>query len=129
MSKLYTGINIQYPISQLIINGQKSIETRTYPIPDKYMNQEMLLIETPGKKGKFKSRIIGVIKFTKCFIYKSKLDFYKDYKKHFVNEDSDWSWADKPKYGWKVKIVKIIDPPISFSGKKGIKFTLNIKID
>ena len=29
--KSYVGINIQFPISQLIVDGKKTIETRTYP--------------------------------------------------------------------------------------------------
>lgn len=47
------GINIQFPISQLIVDGSKTIETRTYPIPDHYIGKEMILIETPGKIKSF----------------------------------------------------------------------------
>lgn len=128
MSKSYTGINIQYPISRLIIDGEKTIETRTYPLPEKYLNQELLLVETPGSKGKFKSRIVGIIKFTNCFLYQDKKAFNQDYEKHFVDKDSDWWWTDKPKYGWEVKLIKVFKEPIPFLGRKGIKFTLNIKI-
>lgn len=128
MPKSYTGINIQYPISQLIIDGMKSIETRTYPIPEKYLNQEMLLIETPGREGKFKSRIIGIIKFTDCFLYQNKKQFYLDYEKHFVNENSDWAWEERPKYGWNVTVIRKINPPLPFLEKKGIRFTLSITL-
>lgn len=127
--KSYTGINIQYPISQFIVDGKKTIETRTYPIPEKYLNQEMLLIETPGKEGKFKARIIAVIKFTECFQYKTKKEFYSQSDKHCVTEDSVWAWNDGDKWGWNVALVKKISPPISLTKRKGIKFTLNIKID
>lgn len=96
--KTYTGINIQWPISELILSGQKTIETRTYPIPKKYLNQEMLMIETPGKNGKFKARIVAIIKFTDCFRYKNKKDFYKDSHKHFVTSSSEWAWGTKSKY-------------------------------
>lgn len=124
--KTYTGINIQWPISELILSGQKIIETRTYPIPEKYLNQEMLMIETPGKKGDFKARITGIIKFTECFEYKNKNVFYKDSKKHFVTPDSDWAWKDKSKWGWSVEVVQIISPSLFFDKRKGIVFTLNI---
>ena len=126
--KTYTGINIQFPISQLIVDGKKKIETRTYPIPEKYLNQEMLLIETPGKEGKFKSRINAIIKFTKCFQYKTKKEFYSHSDKHCVTKDSIWAWGDGDKWGWKVEVIKEISPPLPYLGKKGIKFTLNIKI-
>lgn len=124
--KTYTGINIQWPISREILAGRKSIETRFYPIPPKYLNQEMLLIETPGKQGEFKSRIAATIKFIKCFKYKDPKSFYADYPRHRVNKNSPWAWKDKPKWGWYVEVVKAISPSIPFLGKKGIIYTKNI---
>ena len=124
--KNYTGINIQWPISREILAGRKSIETRIYPIPFKYLHQEMLLIETPGTQGKFKSRIVAKIRFTKCFKYKSLELFYADYHRHCVDKDSPWAWKDKPKWGWHVEVVKTISPPVPFGGKKGIVYTKNI---
>ena len=124
--KTYTGINIQWPISRKILSGEKSIETRFYPIPTKYLNQEMLLIETPGKQGEFKSRIIATIKFTKCFKYKDPDSFYADYHRHFVDKDSPWAWKDKPKWGWQVEVVRIIDPQRVFEERKGIVYTKGI---
>lgn len=126
--KTYTGINIQWPISELILSGKKTIETRTYSIPEKYLNQEMLMIETPGKNGKFKARIVAIIKFTDCYEYKNKNEFYKDSDKHFVTLDSDWAWDKKPKFGWEIKIIKKIFPPNIINKNKGIIFTNNISL-
>ena len=103
--KTYTGINIQWPISQDILSGKKTIETRTYPIPEKYLNVEMAMIETPGKHGKFKARVVAIIKFTDYFQYKSKKSFYADKDKHLVTPDSPWAWQDKEKWGWKLQII------------------------
>ncbi len=86
----------------------------------------MLLIETPGAQGKFKSRAVAIIRFTKCFKYQDPESFYADYPRHCVDKDSPWAWQDKPKWGWQVEIVKTIDPPIPFLGKKGIVYTKNI---
>ena len=55
-----TGINIQSPWSRLLIEGDKCVETRSYPIPEKYVGEDLGLIETPGKDGDFKARIIGI---------------------------------------------------------------------
>ena len=126
--KAYTGINIQYPISELILNGNKTIETRKYPIPENYLKEEMLLIETPGKKGKFKARITAIIKFTKCFKYRTKKEFYSQSQQHCVTKESEWAWSDGDKWGWKVSVIKKISPPIAAPKKKGIKFTKNITI-
>ena len=125
--KLYTGINIQWPISQSILLGDKTIETRTYPLPQKYLNQEMILVETPGLKGKFKARIIAIIKFTTCFKYKSKKLFYADYSQHLVDKDSPWTWREKDKYGWKVEIIKKIKP-YKKCVKKGIVYRKNLSV-
>ena len=126
--KVYTGINIQWPISEDITSGEKVIETRTYPIPEKYIGEDVLLIETPGKKGKFKARITAIVRFTECFEYKNKKQFYADVDKHLVDKNSDWAWKDKGKWGWKVKVIKVFKKPLDAPKKKGIKYTSNISL-
>lgn len=125
--KTYTGINIQYPISQLILSGEKTIETRTYPLPEKFKNIPMAFIETPGKKGGFKSRVVAIIKFTECIAYKNKTEFYKDAKDHCVSPESEWAWTDKPKFGWRVEIIKKLKTP-RLCTKKGIVYRTGIEI-
>lgn len=126
--KTYSGINIQWPISRKILEKLKTIETRTYPIPEKFLLQELLIVETPGKKGKFKSRIIGIIVFEKSFLYKTKKEFYNDYDKHLVDKESEWSWKDKPKYGWVIKSVTEFEEPRPLNKRPGIKYTNDIYI-
>ena len=124
----YTAINIQYPISQKIIYGEKKIETRKYALPNKYLDKELLLMETPGKTQQFKSRIIAIIKFTECFQYQNKKQFYAQENLHCVSKNSDWAWQEGEKWGWRVEVIKIIQPAITFLGKKGIVYTNNIII-
>lgn len=125
--KEYSGINIQWPISELILTGEKTIETRIYPTPEKYLNEEMILIETPGKKGKFKAQMRGIIKFTNCFQYKNKTAFYRDKEKHCVTPDSDWAWQpEKGKWGWEVEVMKLFDVPIPLQKRAGIKYSNGI---
>ncbi len=125
----YTGINIQYPISQAIVEGKKTIETRTYPIPAHLVNQELLIIETPGKEGKFTARIIGSVVFGESFQYKTADAFYADTPKHLVTPDSVWAFSSKkPKFGWTVSQVRAFKKPLPAPKKKGIKFTKNIQI-
>jgi hypothetical protein len=128
--KVYTGINIQFPISELIISGKKKIETRTYPVPDKYLGQEMLLIETPGINGEFKSRIRAVIVFSSCFEYKDKAEFYKDVNKHCVTFDSAWAWDDsKGKWGWNVEVKEVFNSPLPLKKRTGIIYSINLSIE
>jgi hypothetical protein len=126
-SKSYVGINIQYPISRLILEGSKTIETRTYPIPKNYIGQEMALVETPGKEGGFKSRVVAIIKFGSSFKYESKSKFYLDTYRHCVTPDSQWAWdPKKEKWGWSVLEVRALKKPIPITKRIGIKYTKDL---
>ena len=124
----FTGINIQWPISQDILSGKKTIETRTYKLPDHYLNVDMAMVETPGPKGRFKARIVAIIRFTSCFPYKNKKEFYEDYDRHLVDKNSDWAWKDKPKWGWKLEIVSNIKPSV-LCKQRGIIYRPGIHLD
>lgn len=124
-----TGINIQFPISQLIVEGEKTIETRTYPIPEHYLGKELAIVETPGKSGHFKARVIGSVVFGQCFQYRSERDFYADEKRHRVSPDSPWKWAeDKPKWGWEIHKVTKLKKPVPAPKRRGIVYTKDIEI-
>lgn len=125
-----TGLNVQIPWSSVLINGDKSVETRSYTLPKKYEGIELALIETPGKYGKFKSRIIGTITFSHCFRYPNKQSWINDYNRHLVaTNDKFYLWSDnKPKYGWVVSNIIKWDEPIIVSKRKGIVFTKNCQV-
>ena len=128
MKKPFQGINIQWPISELILKGDKTIETRTYPIPSKLLNQDLVMVETPGKLGKFKARNVAIIRFTECFPYTSKEEFYMDYDRHKVLPESIWAWREEaPKWGWKVEVLKLISPPQECQSR-GIVYRSNIRL-
>ncbi len=123
------GFNVQYPICQLITEGKKTIETRTYPIPKHFIGIEMALIETPGKRGNFKARAVAKIVFGDSFKYPNKQDFYNDIKRHYVDPLSDWAWNEKKgKWGWPIlKVTKLLEP-LLLNKPSGIIYTTNIKI-
>ena len=124
-----TGLNVQAPWANLLIDGLKTVETRSYHLPLKYEGVELYLVETPGKLGKFKARVIGAITFSHSFKYATKTDWINDYNRHLVSQnDPLYSWNDKPKYGWVVCSVEKFDEPLDISGKRGIIFTNNLKI-
>jgi hypothetical protein len=133
-----TGINIQTPWSELLINAIKSVETRTYPLPDKYAGETLALIETPGRYGKFKSRIIGTITFSHSFKYRDQKAWQDDYNRHFVAvDDPIYGWVPndpffalggKSKYGWVVSQVKKFEKPVDITQRKGIIFTTGLKL-
>jgi hypothetical protein len=127
--KHYVGINIQYPISRLIPEGKKTIETRSYPIPPDFIGTEMAIIETPGRNGRFKARIVGLITFGDSFRYRSSDDFYKDTPLHCVDSRSEWKWTDnKAKWGWPILNVRPLSEAKPAPLKKGIKYTKGIAL-
>lgn len=115
MKEIIPGINIQWPWSDLLLSGKKSVETRTYKMPDKYIGKDLALIETPGpngleKAGIEKARIVGVIRFSNSFKYKSKAEWMRDKDRHLVGpNDPLFGWnSDKEKWGWVVESVRRI---------------------
>ncbi len=111
----------------MILSGEKTIETRKYPIPAHLINKDLLIIETPGKTGDFKARIIGTVTFGESFRYSNKNEFYADVKKHRVTPDSVWKWVSGvQKFGWPILRVKAFSEYKVAPDKKGIKFTKNI---
>jgi hypothetical protein len=106
------GINIQYPWSQKLLNGEKTIETRSYPLPEKYRNVPLAIIETPGPFGKHqgiaKARIIGTIVFSNCFKYESFEAWQNDQERHLVStNDKNYAFnCTKEKWGWEVESVR-----------------------
>jgi hypothetical protein len=125
-----TGINIQCPFSHMLINGNKCVETRSYPLPKKYEGEELALIETPGKCGRFKAKVIGTITFSHSFQYSHQEEWQSDYNRHLVPiEDKTYGWKeDKNKYGWVVSDIVKFDEPQPAPEKKGIVFTKSCQI-
>jgi len=124
-----SGVNVQWPWSQAIIDGRKTVETRNYPLPKKYLGVPLALIETAGrdgaKSGVSIARIIGLIKFSKCFQYQSKSHWMGDKRRHLVSEaDPDFHWRKgQAKWGWEVTSIEKFEPPKPAPKRKGILFT------
>lgn len=134
-SKRINGLNVQWPWSQLLLSGKKTIETRNYPIPAKHLGVPIALIETPGKKGKAvgavsKSRIIGVVIFSECYKYADRDAWLKDFKGHRVApDDSDFAFKDgMEKWAWVVKSVAKLNKPIAPPNPRGIVFCSGCRI-
>lgn len=124
-----TGINIQSPWSSLLIDGHKCVETRSYPMPIKYEGEELVLIETPGKRGEFKARIIGTITFSHCFEYPNESAWQDDFNRHLVQEESEFGWEEgKKKFGWVVSDLNKFEEFQTAPKNKGIIFTNNCQL-
>jgi hypothetical protein len=129
-SSVIAGINIQQPWAHQLLEGNKTIETRFYKIPAKYVGHPIALVETPGKGGKFKARIVGLIVFGPSTEYPNATAFNRDFKKHLVQFDHPtlgWS-KERNKWAWPIIAVEKIDVPIPAPNPRGIVFCNGCKV-
>lgn len=132
MSKRYSGLNIRWPWSELLLSGEKIVETRSYPLPAKYLGKPLAIIETFGKDQKRRkdvggARVIGLITFEESFRYTSKSQWLGDFHRHRVPPD-DPNFRYRPpqeKWGWVVRKVESITPPKKAPKRRGIVFATN----
>lgn len=66
-----------------MLDGKKTIETRSYALPAKYIGIPIAIIETPGPLGKKQgiqdTQIVGLITFSECFKYSSRALWETDF--------------------------------------------------
>jgi hypothetical protein len=130
MKQKYSGINIQFPISTQILSGSKSIETRFYPIAKHLVGKRIVMIETPGKTGDFRSRIVAFITFDESIPYASLSAFRRDYAKHLVDKGSPWDWQNgKIKWAWPIKELIVFKKPKELTRRSGIVYAKNILVE
>ncbi|HEY7492302.1 MAG TPA: hypothetical protein VIH59_14485 [Candidatus Tectomicrobia bacterium] len=125
------GINIQAPWAQALVSGQKVIETRFYPMPEKWVCRPLVLLETPGKAGRFKQRIAGVVIFGPSWCYADKAAFARDGARHLVDpNDPQFGWreAGKPKWAWPVQWVEAYQQPLPPGFRAGIRYARAVEI-
>lgn len=129
------GLNVQWPWSQLLLDGKKTIETRSYTIPNWMVGKDVALIETPGPRGLKiagirKAQIVGVIRFSAAFQYKSKANWIADFERHRVDEyDPKFAWNQKkPKFGWVVDRCVRLKTPLRPPRTRGYVFAKGCKV-
>ncbi len=92
-------LNVQYPYGGLLVSGEKTAETRKYPIPKSKIGQEVLIAETNRPDGE-KTKIVGSVWFKGDEKVDSLQDFRDRYDEHKVPPGSTY---DSPgKYLWHV---------------------------
>ncbi len=126
------GLNVQAPWAESIVRGKKTIETRFYPLPQKYVGEEMFLIETPGERLDFKARIIAIVIFNESFRYRDSSHFYRDSKRHLVTRQSELvNWEaghGKPKWGWPIISVRRYSQDLPPTLRRGIVYSTSIPL-
>ena len=107
--KAYTGVNIQYPWSEMIASGAKTVETRSYPIPPRLENADVVLIETRNGPA----RAIAFVTFSGSHQYATREEWNRDRCRHLVGlDDPMYGWKEgRQKHGWVVeKVTRLLEP-------------------
>lgn len=108
------ALEVQQPFSRFILDGQKTIETRAYPLPPCLLGKPIYLLESHAGAAGVSSlpshipvvgahcahlgaqdtpRIIGVVTFGSCTLYDSSAAWEADREKHLVPAGSLYDWS------------------------------------
>ena len=93
------GININdkdYPFTDYILDGIKTIETRRTNSLKSVVGQRVGIIRT----GRGKAMIVGYVDVARVKRYDTENEFRKDYTKHLVEKDSKYDISADGKYGY-----------------------------
>jgi len=134
-SKKYFGLEMQYPWSVRLLQGQKTIEVRNYKLPETLIGRKIFILEskqgndgvsalddtielTPRESSTLAStngpatenavRVAGWCIFDTIKCYKNKSDFEADESQHLVSPNSGYAWQPEKTtilYGWVVKEI------------------------
>jgi carbohydrate kinase (thermoresistant glucokinase family) len=122
-SEVY-GVEIREPWVSLLANGEKTIETRAYPLPKELLNIPLVLLATPGllpgelPKSTLRdasaagaARIVGAAVFSAATRYATKREWVSDFHAHRVpdEEGNGFAWdgpeRSGPMFAWRVARV------------------------
>jgi len=108
-------LNMFAPYSHALVNGEKTIETRNYQLPNKCKGVRIGIVEImPKNLPSKKPELIGEVVFVDCKEYTSKEEWEQDAPYHKVDlNDERFGWKkNKKKFGWVVHTWQAYDRAI-----------------
>ena len=125
------GLNIQWPFSQLILQGLKTIEARGYPLGHRNIasaDAEVWIVETPGPASRAEknalvdgiaiaprptaAQIVGTVKFDDDKRFADRAAFRADAANHRIRSDGRHDWHGVgDMYGWHITGVRTLTQP------------------
>jgi predicted transcriptional regulator len=123
-----TAVNVRNELNNkfadLIVSGQKSIETRRSRSLDNLIGNRVKIVRTTGKGDE--ARVIGEVTIGEPIQYRTRAEFAKDYDKHLVDEDSDFAFQDGGKFGYPMLNPERYNTPYPMPKRKGIVYTKEV---
>ena len=141
----YPGLNVQWPFSQLILSGVKTVEVRSYALGWRNIARpgvEMWLVETLGDASAISkgwvlqgdtaveprpkhAQIVGTVTFSEVEEgssgrYNNLAEFSGDIKSHRIGSGGKFDWkGEGALYKWRVSAVRRLAQPVPQPGFKG----------
>ena len=127
------GLNINWPFSQLILAGVKTVEVRSYALGYRNIAQpdvEMWLVETPGNAKAISTgwvlaggaavvprpenaQIVGTVTFSRSDEYETPAAFRADEENHRIAKGGSYDWDGKGKrHAWRVSAIRRLARPV-----------------
>ena len=109
------GLFVQRPFASSLVHGRKTVETRSYKLPDHMLGKMAYIIETPRREHRRtgdRGMIVGTVRFDGWKLYTSREEWEADAHLHLVlPADPLYGWRDdKPKYGWVIDRHNVYTP-------------------
>ena len=144
------GLNINWPFSQLLLLGAKTVEARRFPLGHRniaHAGEELFLIETPPKCASAgvvsdhpvgprpqAAQVVGTVIFSGSEAYADTSAWKRDREKHCIKEGAphyDWT-GEGEMHAWHVGAVKRFAEPVPAGSKSqtgyGAPRTLDVKL-
>lgn len=124
-------LEVQQPYADLILSGDKTVETRTYALPAEFVGRKIHILRSPaGAAGrsavpdavapeaaaKLGLDVVGWASFGSCAPYPDEAAWRADRAAHCVDVDAPaYGWpAEGVIYAWRVDAVEALSPrPLS----------------
>jgi hypothetical protein len=134
------GLNIQYPFSQLMLLGAKTIEARTFPLGHRKIanaSEELFLIETPGPKNVHgaivddlpvgpppqHAQVVGTVSFSSSQPYGIESEWKNDRHQHRIKEGGRYDWNGTGEmHAWHVDKVRRFSAPVDAGTKSQVGY-------
>jgi hypothetical protein len=127
------GLELQSPWAELLLQGKKAIETRSYELPSALIGKRIDILRSVAGTARVSSlgnsiavgsnltlppvQRLGWCTFERVIHYTDKSSFEADESSHLVTEKSGYAWKDgetKVVYGWRVGEYGIYKDPSDF---------------
>lgn len=122
------GLYVRKPYAIDLAYGRKTVETRGYRPPEKYLGEWVAIIET----GSQKSSVVGIASLCGWDWYADEEEWEADASRHLIpTGDPQYGWGTtKEKYGWQFRAaIPAWHYAEAFAVRKGGRIWTSVSVD